>query len=192
MRYEVPTAMLYMIQDFWDVALCQWASVSQHSEGSLYLHHQGQSKNFLNCLILKMTALLSFKMLGTTSPTRCKSSTWWNGSQRILMNVVLPGILFILYFFNDNVQWIKNDVRSHSWGLISRYTSGIWLWRLRKDRRNLCQVSQCPNQDSKQPVLWLMWMETERLSVLQVQHTCVSNSSKQKDPVSIYVTQCSQ
>jgi len=35
-------------------------------------------------------------------------------------------------------------------------------------------------------------METKRLSVLQVQHTCVSNSSKQKDPVSIYVTQCSQ
>jgi len=103
------------------------------------------------------------------------------------MNVVPPGILFILYFFNDYIQWIKNDVRSHSWGLISRYNSGIWLWKLRKDRRNLCQVSQCPNQDSKQPVLWLMWMETKRLSVLQVQHTCVSNSSKQKEPVSIYV-----
>lgn len=106
--------------------------------------------------------------------------------------MVPPGILFILYFFNDNEQWIKNDVKSHSWGLISRYNSGIWLRRLRKDRRNLCQVSQCPNQDSKQPVLWLMWMETKRLSVLQVQHTCISNSSKQKDPVYIYVTQCSQ
>lgn len=109
----------------------------------------------------------------------------WHGSQRTLMNVVSPGILFIFYFFNYNVQWIKNDVKSHSWGLISRYNSGIWLWRLRKDRRNLRQVSLCPNQDSKQPVLWLMWMETKRISVLQVQHTCVSNSSKQKDPVSI-------
>lgn len=98
----------------------------------------------------------------------------------------------LLYFFNDNVQWIKNDVRSHNWGLISRYNSGIWLWRLRKDRRNLCQVSQCPSQDSKQQVLWLMWLESKRRSVLQVQHTCVSNSSKQKDPVSIYLTQCSQ
>jgi len=61
-----------MIQDFWDVALCHWASVSQHSKGSLHLHHQGQSKNFLNCLILKMRALLSIKMLGTTPPmTQC-------------------------------------------------------------------------------------------------------------------------
>jgi len=94
------------------------------------------------------------------------------------MNVVLPGILFIFCCFNDYVQWIKNDVRSHSWGLISRYDSVIWLWRFRKDRRNLCQVSQCPSQDSKQPVLWLMWMETKRPSVWQVQHTCVSNSSK--------------
>jgi hypothetical protein len=61
--------MLYMILDFWDVALCHWACVSQHSEVSLYLHHQGQSKNFLKCIILNMKAPLSFKMLGTTPPT---------------------------------------------------------------------------------------------------------------------------
>jgi len=49
--------------------LCHWVSVSQHSGRSLYLHHQGQSKDFLNCLILKMKALLPFKMLGTAPPT---------------------------------------------------------------------------------------------------------------------------
>jgi hypothetical protein len=88
--------------------------------------------------------------------------------------------LFLRIMYNELKSMWKTTVE-----VISRYNSGIWLWGLRRDRRNLCQVSLRPNQDSKQPVLWLMWMETKRLSVLQAQHTCVSNSSQQKDPVSI-------
>lgn len=103
-RYEVPTAMSQRIQDFWDVALCHWASVSQHSKGSLYLHHQGQSKNFLNCLILKMKALLSFKMLGTTPQQHSVTSHMTQIINIVTWNVVPPGILFVLYLFNDNVH----------------------------------------------------------------------------------------
>lgn len=110
-RYEVLTAMLLMIQDVWDVTLCHWTSVSQHFEGSLYLHHQGQEapKVFLNCSILKMKALLSTEMPRTTpTMTQCHiqktqiiNTVAW--MPVLLMNVVLPGILFILYLFNDNV-----------------------------------------------------------------------------------------
>jgi hypothetical protein len=56
---------MLMLEVFWYVMLCHWVNGSWRFEGILFFDH----------LTLKMKALLSFKLLGTTCPTTGRHTT---------------------------------------------------------------------------------------------------------------------